>query len=388
MEKAPILKQRRQSPVSPRPSWLRRFNDWFHLWIGIAAGIPVIIISLTGSLLVFEHEIVEMTRSWWTVEIPAQKAQLPPSVLRSKVLEQFPDMKIRRLWYYGEGKPVKISPDNSDSLIFANPYTGKVLVLEDHENIFEFIENGHFHLWLPDEIGTQVVSWSTAIFLVLLITGTVLWWPKNWNAREAKQALTVKWKAKFKRVNYDLHNVLGFYALTLAMIMTLTGLMMGFAFFNKSVLRMLGGKERSKEVTVIQPGPQTVPATIEGKVDLVWKLVTTRMGEYEKDQISIHFPKEDGKFIYACTDMYHGTWRELNFDINSLALLSTSHTKIADDTTSNWLRRSNFSLHVGAFGGLFTKWLFFFASLICGTLPITGFYIWWGKRKKNSRSKK
>jgi len=388
MEKPITLKEKSSATTKLKPSWLRRFNDWFHLWIGIAVGVPVIIISLTGCLLVFEHEIVEMSRSWWQVEVPAESQQLPPSAIRLKVLEQLPEMKIRRLWYYGEGKPIKISPDNSDSLIFVNPYNGQVLALEDHENIFEFIDEGHRNLWFPPNIGKQVVGWSTAIFLLLTITGVVLWWPKNWKLHEVKQAFTIKWRAKFKRVNYDLHNVLGFYALSLALIMTLTGLMMSFPFFNKSVLKMLGSKERSEEVTIVQAGPKEVPATIEGKVDLIWKLVTTELGEFEKDQISIHFPKEDAQSIYACTDMYNGTWREINFDINTLAILSSSHTRIAEDNPSNWLRRSNFSLHVGAFGGLFTKWLYFFASLICGTLPVTGFYIWWGKRRKKSRVKK
>ena len=44
-------------------------------------------------------------------------------------------------------------------------------------------------------------------------------------------------------------------------------------------------------------------------------------------------------------------------------------------------------LHVGQIGGLTTKIIAFLASLICASLPITGFIIWWGKRKK-SRSKK
>lgn len=85
--------------------------------------------------------------------------------------------------------------------------------------------------------------------------------------------------------------------------------------------------------------------------------------------------------------MHNGTCRELNFDIRNLGLLSSSHTKIDEDVPANWMRRSNYSLHVGAFGGLFTKWLYFFASLICGTLPVTGFYIWWGKRKKKEKKK-
>lgn len=389
MEKPTPLKEKKPKARKPKPSLLRRFNDWFHLWIGIAVGIPIVIISITGSLLVFEHEIVKMSRSWWKVEVPENTAPLPPSEIRSKVVEQLPEMKIRRIWYYGEGRPVKITPDNSDSLIWANPYTGQLLALEDHEDLFHFIEEGHVNLWLPPDVGHVVVSWCTVVFLALLITGVVLWWPKKWNAREAKQAFTVKWKAKFKRVNYDLHNVLGFYSLALAIIMVFTGLMMGFITFRKTVLELLGDKEQvKKEATIIESGPKVVPATMEGKVDLIWKLVTTEIGEKNREEISIHFPKEDGKHIYACTDMENGTWRELYFDVNTLGLLSTSHAKIEEDTPANWMKRSNFSLHVGAFGGLFTKWLFFFASLILGTLPITGFYIWWGKRSKKSEKKR
>ncbi|WP_019942687.1 PepSY-associated TM helix domain-containing protein [Dyadobacter beijingensis] len=385
MEKTIGLKEKKRTARS-RPSWLRRFNDWFHLWIGIAAGIPVIIICLTGCLLVFEPEITAMSRSWWNVEIPAGGQPLPPSALREKVVAQLPGMQIRRLWYYGEGKAVKITPDNSNSLLFANPYTGKLLAMQDHEDVFHFIEEGHTNLWLPREIGHQVVSWVTAVFLILTITGIVLWWPKKWNAREMKQALTIQWKAKFKRVNYDLHNVLGFYSLLIALIMTLTGLIMGFQFVNKTVMQMLGAKPRSKEISAIQPGPEAVPATIEGRVDMIFKLVTTEMGEYNRDQISIHFPKDDAKSIYACTDMHHGSWRELNFDRNTLALLSSSQTKVAEDTPAGWMRRSNYALHVGAIGGTLTKWVYFFASFICATLPVTGFIVWFGKqRKKPSR---
>lgn len=390
MEKPTTLKRKEPSPKKkPKASWLKRFNDWFHLWIGIAVGIPIVIISITGCLLVFEHEIVKLSRSWWKVEVPEKGELLPPSVIRSKVVAQLPEMKIRRIWYYGEGRPVKIAPDNSDSLIWANPYTGAVLTLEDHEDLFHFIEEGHVNLWLPPDIGHVVVSWCTVVFLALLITGLVLWWPKKWNKRETKQAFTIKWKAKFKRVNYDLHNVLGFYSMSLVIIMVFTGLMMGFTTFRSTVLQLLGDKQRERqELTIIASGLKVVPETIEGKVDLIWKLVTTELAEKNKDEISIHFPKEDGKSIYTCTDMYNGTWRVINFDVNNLGILPSSDAKIEEDTASNWMRRSNFSLHVGAFGGLFTKWLFFFASLICGTLPITGFYIWWGKRGKKSGKKK
>ena len=42
----------------------------------------------------------------------------------------------------------------------------------------------------------------------------------------------------------------------------------------------------------------------------------------------------------------------------------------------------NYDIHVGAIGGLAGKIIAFLASLICASLPVTGFYIWWNKKKK------
>jgi uncharacterized iron-regulated membrane protein len=42
----------------------------------------------------------------------------------------------------------------------------------------------------------------------------------------------------------------------------------------------------------------------------------------------------------------------------------------------------NYDIHTGAIIGLPGKILAFFASLIVASLPITGFYIWWGRKQK------
>jgi uncharacterized iron-regulated membrane protein len=45
----------------------------------------------------------------------------------------------------------------------------------------------------------------------------------------------------------------------------------------------------------------------------------------------------------------------------------------------------NYDIHVGAIGGLTGKIIAFIASLVCASLPVTGFLIWWGKRRKSPR---
>ncbi len=74
---------------------------------------------------------------------------------------------------------------------------------------FDFVLAGHRWLWLPSyEVGHTIVNYATLIFIISLITGLVLWWPKNKAA--AKQRFRFKWKpgTKWRRKNYDVHNVL------------------------------------------------------------------------------------------------------------------------------------------------------------------------------------
>jgi uncharacterized iron-regulated membrane protein len=69
----------------------------------------------------------------------------------------------------------------------------------------------------------------------MLISGIILWWPKNKKAR--KQRFWFQWKniKSWRRKNYDLHSILGFYASFFALILTLTGLFYAFFFVQASL---------------------------------------------------------------------------------------------------------------------------------------------------------
>ncbi|NGM63358.1 PepSY domain-containing protein [Sphingobacterium sp. SGG-5] len=379
------MKQQKKSERA-KESIIKRINDWFHLWVGIATGIPILLISLTGCLLVFEQEITEWSRPWWRIENLGAEHLLPPSQIRQRVQHQLPHVEFRKFWYYGDDAPVKITPENSDSLIFVNPYNGQVLAMVDHENLFHFIEEGHVSLWLPHDIGHQVVSWSTVIFTFLLITGLVLWWPKKWNKRHTKQAFAINWKAKWKRINYDLHNVLGFYSLLLALLMAFTGLIMGFLVVRQSVVYLSGGIAKNSVHDVMQQWNHQLPTVLDDKMDAIWYHVTREIAERNPLALSIHYPKDDDQEIYVCTDMEGGTWRYLYFDRNTLDLTSSSQKRMRDAVPAEWISRATYGLHTGFIGGTSTKIFYFIASLICASLPVTGFYVWWGKRKKTKQA--
>src|SRR3569833_2477036 len=94
----------------------------------------------------------------------------------------------------------------------------------------------------------MVVGISVLIFLALMITGIILWWPKRKSDR--KRSFTIKWGSRWRRVNYDLHNVLGFYATSIAIILDITGLSISFDWVREGLYKtvFLGGNHAAEQV--------------------------------------------------------------------------------------------------------------------------------------------
>lgn len=365
-----------------------KINAWLHLWLGLASGIVVFIMAITGCILVFEQEIKQLTSPWLNVAAQSAEKVLPPSKIYNAVQKQLPNKEIHGVWYHGLDKAIKVDIE-SDSIVYVNPYNGKITGIVDHEDFFHIIDEGHYYVWLGKEIGSQVTAWGTLIFFFLLISGFIMWFPKKWNKTTANASFKIKWRAKFKRVNYDLHNVMGFYVMILALLIAFTGLIMSFHWVRESTYWISGGwadePVKKEAVAVIKDTISVQQLDMLTAADFIWKKVRTEIAKENKEAVIIHFPDEPTEDFYACTDMNNGVWRDLYFDPNTLELLPKSQKYIKGERFSKWLMRSNYSLHVGTIGGLSTKIIYFLASLICASLPVTGFIIWynrkWGKKK-------
>ncbi|RZF59902.1 PepSY-associated TM helix domain-containing protein [Sphingobacterium corticibacterium] len=377
-----------------------KVNAWLHLWFGLVSGVIVIILSITGCVLVFQEELKYLFSDYTSVIVQDADSQLPPSRIYQSVKERYPDKEIVSAWYWGLNKSVRVSLEGSDHFVYVNPYTADIIAEVPHEDVFHFMDEGHRHLWMSPQIGRPIVGWATFIFFFITGSGLILWWPKKWTKRMVKQSFRINWKARFKRINYDLHNVLGFYSLTLALLMAFTGLIMSFPWLRQSVVWMTGGYPTKTPVEEIQSsenyGSEDLPEALYA-VDYVWVKVRKSIALHNKEAVIVHFPHEhtdeeddhdhEDEPLYACTDMINGTWRDLSFDRQTLALLPSSSKPMHETGLAEWIMRSNYGLHTGYIGGITTKILYFFASLICASLPITGFYIWWGKRQKTSKKR-
>lgn len=370
-----------------------RISAWLHLWLGLVSGIVVVIISLTAAFLTFEEEIrLVLEASREKVHHEDGQALLPPSQLAKAVMEKYGWPSVYGVMYRGEGRSAMVPyyRDRSNyQQALVNPFTGEVLHNRKlNDDFFRFMLMGHYQLWLPRPIGKPIIAYSTLIFVIALITGLVLWWPKKWTKATKNASFKVKWPATPKRLNYDLHNVIGFYSLLIALVLSLTGMVYGMQWFRDSSYWVASGGKT--EVFERLHSDTTIVAR-EGQVDediLINDLLASGL-DPDQNRFSIFYPRgASGVWNLQVNPSLINTFQSRNyhFEQGSLTLLKED-PQFMEANGGDQVMKLNYDLHLGIIGGFWTKVIAFLVCIISASLPITGFVIWWGKKKKQKRPK-
>lgn len=392
-----------------KPSVFKKWTGKLHLWFGLSIGLIIFIISVTGALYVFKDEVENFTRKdviYHSEQNIEQKQVLPIRVLEKAVDAQVKEkfkihwvnvpidkkMAYQFFWYehnteawnYFDEFPIY-------KVAYVNPYDGKVLRVYDEKNgFFNIVKMIHWSFLLKQDWGKYVVGIPVIIFVIMLISGIILWWPKNKAAR--KQRFSFKWKniKSWKRKNYDLHNVLGFYASIFALIFSITGLFYAFLVVQMMMYFIFsGGNTVYPDFSHI-----TTKAPIEARTESTLdKVISTVQAKYPNSygfSIDLGHPHMDDHehpnfsvFVKHLSYSYHKN-SSLIFDENSGELLHTYNHE--DKNFGEKTVAANYDIHVGSILGLPTKIIAFIVSLICASLPVTGFLIWWGRKKKTKKA--
>lgn len=371
---------------------IRKIFRKTHLVLGLATGLVVFIVAITGCVWVFKEEI-ELLLPDVEIEKADGVSFITPSQAKKIALDVFPGKTLHGIEYPQDDAPLEVifyqpEPKFYRS-VYLHPQTGEVLKTENHQaGFFPFILDGHLRLWLPNEIGSQIVSWSTLIFLVMLITGIVLWWPRHKKGR--KQRLTFKWKptTKWKRKNFDLHAITGFYVYALAFVLGVTGCVMAFGWFGFLIYKGMGGE---KEYAFSVPSNESGPfEETEGSKPVDRLLPMLKKKYTDAHSFEIHYPHSDTSSIYveiAHDDVvsYRNDLRY--YDQRTLAEIpsSTIYGAYENAGTADKIMRMNYDIHIGRILGLPGKILAFLVALLIASLPVTGVMIWWGRNVKKPK---
>ncbi len=367
-----------------------------HLWLGLGTGIIVFIVSITASILVFKTEIMDALEDWRFVEAQP-KAYVAPSQLIDTAKHYVPGHEPTGLTYDGKNHAAAVGfwiqeADRMDfKVVFMNPYTAEFIRMQsplakENFNFFEFVEQGHIRLWLPEKIGKPSVGIAVLLYLVLLISGLILWWPKSWTLKNLKKNLGLKFSASWKRLNRDLHNSLGMYALLFLIIIALTGLSWSFGWFNQALYFTLsGGKQLQAHH---HPHSDTTQAAFilpdsSPKIDQAFYLALQEQAEPERVYITPSLPDADDAIeviFYARKGKFYD-FNTYFFDQYTLVPLRMPGDRFQEAPFADKLYHMYYDLHTGSILGLPGKILAFLLSLISASLPVTGFIMWLHRRK-------
>ncbi len=415
---------------------MKAFFRNIHLYLSLASGIVILIACFTGAILVFEDELQHAFNKGRYYVSPAGPA-LPADALLQKVRQEVPEAKIASVKVYADaGRSVEIgvmlpqkeegkkalekkeAPALKDNLqraksgapegkttiakpnakgqkgekakgggrpthtIFVNQYTGDILEVYSYRETF-FFQVFALHRWLlgsNDGIGKYIVGWSTFMFLFILITGIVLWWPKT--GKVLKQRLTVKWDASWKRLNHDFHIVFGFYSAIFLFIFAFTGLSWSFKWFNEGVTSALGADAKRPDApeSVYEPGVKQLP--------LYQVLQIAAQNPSEEYSYAVQLPK-DSVGVFTVNVQQAGVNESAvdTYFIDQYSGIVASSALYSDKTAGQKVRGAFKAIHISSIFGLPSKIIGFIVCLLGVTFPVTGLILWLKRLKKENKKK-
>ena len=407
----------------PRPQ-RRTFRYWLqqiHLWIGLILLLPLVMMGITGAVLVYAHDIEHLlgqgepavkTEGEWqsagrlieaaktannepgrvpiAVRWPIEAGE-PAAVRLSR-----PGMAGERPQFRGGqqagppgGAPPQPGQPAQGRVPTQSPFAGSLQILIDPVSLqvlqtqqamtgwVRFFHDLHGHIFIPGGLGREIVGWLGVAMLVLGCSGLYLWWPKS---GQWKQAFMVRRKAKGLRLNRELHGAVGVWSLVLFMLVNFTGVYLAFpqqisaavnlvspgrdmraAMFQARVEPMRGTPAMNVDEAVELararvPGTRFLNAFLPTRPDQALRVGLVRPG-YE----------EGAPVVTVIVDPYRRTVVDV-FDPQTMS---------AGEKVITWQR----ALHYGIGLGAAYKFLVFVSGVIIPIFAVTGFLMWWIKRR-------
>ena len=379
---------------------MRKIFRNIHLWLSVPFGILITLICFSGAALVFEKEVMELCHRELYFVKKVEAAPLPMEQLMTKVAATLPDS------VSVTGVNISSDPERAYQVTLSKPrrasmyvdqYTGEITGKYERAPFFNFMFR--MHRWLLDSMkqdggifwGKMIVGTSTLMFVFVLISGIVVWWPRTRKA--LKNSLKIVANKGWRRFWYDLHVAGGMYALVFLLAMALTGLTWSFQWYRTGFYKTFGVE--------VQPsmghGNAAANATAKGgKRDgkpegregrgahryspyTNWQQVYEQLAEANPDYKQISVSNGSASVAVPRFGNQRGTDR---YKFNPRNGEITETTLYKDLDNSGKIRGWIYSVHVGSWGGMLTRILTFVAALIGASLPLTGYYLWIRKKIK------
>jgi uncharacterized iron-regulated membrane protein len=361
----------------PQRLWWRKLLFQVHLWSGLAVGVIALVVGLTGSIIVFHKEMYAWQQPPITL-LPGMATLSPEEYIRKAEL-CFPGLQFTNVYYPDRsGEAVTLMADNAGSAsgrwryVHLHPQTGEMVnETVTSEPFLDWAYRLHIYLLLGDA-GYTVNGIHAFVLAALSITGIVIWWP---GVRHWRRALQVNTRARWKRVNYDLHSAVGFFSALCLLLVALTGAYFRFHEpFEVAVEWITGSRvsNRADSFVVRQARDRIAPSLALRKAQLEIpdaKVSALYLPQRPEAPIRVRMKRAADNTEYGANEVVIDPHTG---DVMGKRLYAE---RSAADTVLRWFG----FIHFGTFGGLTTRILWVFLGAVPGLLAISGFLMWWNR---------
>ncbi|UYZ59802.1 PepSY-associated TM helix domain-containing protein [Hymenobacter latericus] len=404
-----------------------------HLYLSLISGLVIAVVCFTGAVLVFEKELEQaFNPERYFVAQPGTQ-RLSPEQMVAAVQAQVPQAKVASIKLYAdpmrtaevnlaggpggkeggkegamrgsqggekragapaeqgakagkEGKGEKGGKGGGEGgrgpVYFVNPYTGAVVGPYVYRETFFYAMMALHRGMVGGPVGKLIVGVSTLMFLFIIATGLVLWFPAT--GKVLKQRLTVKWDASWKRLNHDLHIVLGFYSALFLFVFAFTGLAWSFEWFNNGIFAVTSSNPKGPEA------PKSEVLLSGGKLGFNQAYAVAQQQVPNALSYAIAMPKDSAEAVRVMTTTanaaYEGATDELYLDQYTGRPLGK--LAFADRNLGQRVRRTLKPVHTGAIYGTPSKIIALVVCVLGVTFPVTGVILWLNRLKKERKKQR
>lgn len=389
---------------------------WFqiHWFIGITAGIVLAVVGVTGGMLSFEAEILDVMNPGIRTVSVQQGGTLAPDALLEKIRAEAPGRTITGLTVYADStRPARVMlaalPGSSNprgETRYVNPYSGALLGEPQGVEFFRTVMR--IHRWLAvDDVGKQIVGASTIALIVLSLSGLYLRWPRRW--ADWRNWLRLDFSRRGRTLFWELHSVIGTWVLPFYVLASLTGLYWSYDWYRNALFDVTGAPRPQQ----MRPGgPQGGPpqqgqqqgqrpqgegrpqgagrpeggARAGADVAKLWPVFLKETGGYTSASLRLQQPGAPTLTIsYLPLDPAHE--RANNTLVLDASGAVREHKRYAELPFGQKIMASIFVLHSGAYFGLTGLVLMMVASLLMPLFAITGWLLYLDRRRKKAAAR-
>jgi uncharacterized iron-regulated membrane protein len=336
-----------------------------HLWAGLAASLPLMVVAATGAYLVYAEDI-ERALDPQLFSVKPGGTPLPAQALLERVQAAYP----------GERVAGCSPPQGSDRsfmcytanriYVYLDPYSGRVLGEQHLENGLRRRVNLLHRQLLAGDVGHAIVVATTAAAVFLILTGPVLWWKFK--------IFGVKWRSGFWRANFDLHSALGLYSAVVFLLLAVTGLLIAYGrVIYPAILRLSGAPAAT---TPVRSKPTEGPAL---SLDAVIAVAERTLPGARITHVGL---PNGPTGVFTAFARFPGDKAALGRSRVQIDRYSGEALRVINTRTANWGQRlvdATSSIHFGEILGTPTRLLAFAVGLLVPVQVVAGVLIWWKK---------